>query len=52
MAFNLVSVIFVIAVRPFELRLLHYLNVFNEVIGLLVSYILLTLQDMSYDPEQ
>ena len=51
-ALNLTSVIFIATVRPYETRLLNNLNLFNEVISLLVSYVLLTLQNMGYDPEQ
>ena len=48
----LISLIFVATVRPYETRLLNNLNLFNEVISLLVSYVLLTLQNIGYDPEQ
>ena len=51
-ALTLISVIFVATVRPYETRLLNNLNLFNEVISLLVAYVLLVLQNMAYDPEQ
>ena len=51
-ALNLFSVMYVLSVRPFESRLLHFLNLFNEVISLLASYIMLPLQNMEYDPEE
>ena len=41
----LISVIFVATVRPYETRLLNNLNLFNEVTGLLVSYVILILQN-------
>ena len=37
--------------RPFSKPELNFLNVFNELIGLLASYCLLPLQDSKYDPE-
>lgn len=43
MALNLVSVIYTITVRPFESSLLNNLNIANEVIGLLATYLLLPL---------
>ena len=42
---NLLSVIFAVTVRPYETRLLNNLNLFNEVTGLLVSYVMLGLQN-------
>ena len=42
---TLTSVIFVASVRPYETRLLNNLNLFNGVISLLVSYVLLVLQN-------
>ena len=51
-AFNLIAIIFVVAVKPYETRLLNNQNIFNEVTGLLVSYVILILQNMSQDPEQ
>jgi len=42
---NLISVIFSVTVRPYETRLLNNLNLFNEVTGLLVSYVMLGLQN-------
>ena len=50
--FNLIAIIFVVAVKPYETRLLNNQNIFNEVTGLLVSYVILILQNMSQDPEQ
>jgi len=49
---TLISLIFVATVRPFETRLLNNLNLFNQVISLLVSYVLLVLQNKGADPEQ
>ena len=51
-AFNLIAIIYVVAVKPYDSRLLNNLNIFNEVTGLLVSYVILILQNMSQDPEQ
>ena len=45
-ALNVIAIIFVVVVRPYETRLLNNLNLFNEVTGLLVSYVLLVLQNM------
>ena len=50
-ALNLFSVTYVVSVRPFDSTLLHFLNLFNEVISLLASYMILPLQNMEYDPE-
>ena len=50
-ALNFLSVTYVVTVRPFESRLLNFLNLINEVIGLLASYMILPLQNMEYDPE-
>ena len=50
-ALNLLSVTYVVTVRPFDSTLLHFLNLFNEVISLLASYMILPLQNMEYDPE-
>ena len=49
---TLTSVIFVASVRPYETGLLNNLNLFNEVTGLLVAYVILVLQNKGYDPEQ
>ena len=45
-ALNVTAIIFGVAVRPYETRLLNNLNSFNEVTGLLVSYVILVLQNM------
>ena len=50
-ALSHVSVIYVVAVRPYETTLLNFLNIFNEIVGLLAGYFLLPLQDMAYDPD-
>ena len=50
-ALNFLSVTYVVTVRPFESRLLNFLNLINEMIGLLASYMILPLQNMEYDPE-
>ena len=50
-AFSLVAVIYVIAYKPYETTLLNFLNIFNEIIGLVAGYLLLPLQDKSYEPE-
>ena len=47
---NFISFTYVFAVRPFERADLNFLNIFNEMIGLLASYCLLPLQDSKYDP--
>ena len=44
-ALSLVAVIYVIACRPYETKLLNFLNIFNEIIGLAAGYLLLPLQD-------
>ena len=44
---TLISLIFIATVRPYETRLLNNLNIFNEVTGLLVAYVILVLQNMS-----
>ena len=51
-ALTLTSVIFIVVVRPYETGLLNNLNLFNEVTGLLVAYVILVLQNKGYDPEQ
>ena len=47
---NLLSLIYVVSVQPFESRFLNNLNVINEAIGLLVAYHMLPLQDLYYSP--
>ena len=42
---------FALAVKPFSKWELNFLNIFNEMIGLLASYCLLPLQDSKYDPQ-
>ena len=37
--------------QPFEKAELNFLNIFNELIGLLASYIILPLQDNNYTPD-
>eukprot|EP00353_Schmidingerella_taraikaensis_P002382 CAMPEP_0185597776 /NCGR_PEP_ID=MMETSP0434-20130131/81580_1 /TAXON_ID=626734 ORGANISM="Favella taraikaensis, Strain Fe Narragansett Bay" /NCGR_SAMPLE_ID=MMETSP0434 /ASSEMBLY_ACC=CAM_ASM_000379 /LENGTH=105 /DNA_ID=CAMNT_0028226589 /DNA_START=1109 /DNA_END=1426 /DNA_ORIENTATION=- len=49
---NFISLTYQIAVRPYEKSGLNFLNIFNELIGLLASYFLLPLQDYEYDPDQ
>jgi len=44
---TLISLIFIATVRQYETRLLNNLNIFNEVTGLLVAYVILVLQNMS-----
>lgn len=38
--------------NPFKQTRLNFLNVFNEAGGLIICYLLLPLQDVSYDPEE
>ena len=38
-------------VRPYEKAELNLLNIFNEFVGLMVSYVILPLQDNYYDPD-
>jgi len=42
----------VFVVRPYAEVYLNRLNIFNELIAVLISYVLLALQDVGYDPEQ
>ena len=37
--------------NPFVKAELNFLNAFNELIGLFVSYMLLPLQDVAYNPD-
>ena len=38
--------------NPFKQTRLNFLNAFNEAGGLIVCYLLLPLQDVSYDPDE
>ena len=49
---TLIAISFVVAVKPYETRSKNNLDLFNEVTGLLVSYVILVLQSKGYDPEQ
>ena len=44
------SFVYALTVRPFESTQANLLKVFNELIGLLIAYLLLALQDPYYDP--
>ena len=49
---SLIAVTHTSTVRPFESTLVNFLNIFNELIGLIAGYLILHLQDMRYPPEQ
>ena len=42
-ALNLISVIYAVAVMPYDTSLLNFLSIFNEVIGLVASYFMIPL---------
>ena len=48
---NFASLAFVVAVMPFKEDLQNWLTIFNEAMGLAVSYFLLPLQNQAFDPE-
>jgi len=48
---NFVSLTYQVVVRPYEKAELNFLNIFNESVGLVASYLLLPLQDKVYNPE-
>ena len=48
---NFVSLSYQLVVRPYDKPELNFLNIFNELIGLIVSYIILQMQDKYYDPD-
>ena len=43
---NLLSLMFLVVIMPYELRANNYLNIFNESISLLVSYFIATIVDV------
>ena len=47
---NFCSLCFLVDQQPFEKPLLNYLSMFNETMGLLISYLLLPLQDLKFEP--
>jgi len=52
MQLNFIALTYSVVLRPFEKAELNLLSIFNESIGLLASYFILTIQDYAYDPEQ
>ena len=51
-AVNFFSLTYLVLVWPYENDRLNYMNIFNGVISLVVSYLILPLQDIRYDPDQ
>ena len=43
---NLLSLVFLVVIKPYELRANNYLNIFNESISLLVSYFIASIVDV------
>jgi len=51
MVMNLLAVIFILAVEPFENPLMNKIGLFNEVVALVISYLIAQINDLRYDPE-
>eukprot|EP00354_Favella_ehrenbergii_P004702 CAMPEP_0170460108 /NCGR_PEP_ID=MMETSP0123-20130129/6585_1 /TAXON_ID=182087 /ORGANISM="Favella ehrenbergii, Strain Fehren 1" /LENGTH=68 /DNA_ID=CAMNT_0010724941 /DNA_START=703 /DNA_END=909 /DNA_ORIENTATION=- len=49
---NFMAFVHAFVVRPFEETHLNLLNIVNELFGVLLSYLLLILQDPMYTPEE
>ena len=49
MLLNLLSLIFLVKVRPYCEKSVNYINILNEVISLWVSYFVLTINGLSQD---
>ena len=52
MAQNLVSLIFFVTVMPNLSKVQNYLNIFNESVSLIVSYLIIQINDLRYEPGQ
>ena len=48
---NLLSLAFLLSVKPYEKASNNYLNIFNELVSLLISYLIVQISDLKYKPE-